>query len=782
MEANEETLLHNNTKLRQELFSTQNSERSMISKVVEQMYTLIQASSPSVVNKPQDEWNFSQDRDLNVCPVHPLGGLFSQPGNQAIAPLIEAASKTAVSETAWTHSPKSGCSLLQLEATLLCALFPPERVVMGARVCKTFRQSLLVGPGTVLLKESPNIQDSGDLRSTPVRYKAIEQAQAGLRLFRHWSIELQLIPRANTSLKTNPDRVLKEFSRTGMVEKLTKLEIKRVDLEGTQVMMKTLEPILSMAHNLKHLELSNLRLEFKTSVALGASLGMCLRLEHLDLAASRMCDEGATALGESLKHCVLLRHANLASNRFSGAGAMAVIEGLGECLGLTHLNISDNRNIRNNWHELGTFRGRALADVNFAGCKVGPFLVSQLAGVLAECAELTALNLTNTEMGDEGVQSLVPVLRRCPILKKLSMGSNNLSPDAMRHLQSAAVGQRNLRDEERNLGGSARDVVTVESRDSDTPNAGTNVSVVPVPAGPTGVSILGPQLTEINLYGNFLSEHGARRVGQVLRQCGALQRLVLGCNELGVQGAANLAPYLSTCATLQHLDLYGNRLEDAGFAAIVGAVKRCTALTALRCGGNQIRKPCPLLESASLKVLHLADNGIDFAGALQLEDSIKSGRVPALTALHLGRNEIEDTACESLAKALAKLLNFRLLDLSNNQLLSGVGVRSLGEAILAEGSTLQRTLTHVNLAGNVLCQYHSAKNMCGNEDLGKLLEGLKLCTRMEYVSLKGARINERERGWLRAELGWDSDLQVWQRHAVGQAKRTLEPPPRLGEF
>jgi hypothetical protein len=149
-----------------------------------------------------------------------------------------------------------------------------------------------------------------------------------------------------------------------------------------------------------------------------------------------------------------------------------------------------------------------------------------------------------------------------------------------------------------------------------------------------------PQLTSLNLAGNFIGDAGAASLAPILARMAQLTSIDLSCNAIGDAGAASLAPSLARMAQLTSLDLGGNGIGAAGAASLAPSLARM----------------------AQLASLDLSRNDIGDAGAASLAPSL--ALMPQLASLYLGDNYIGDAGAASLAPSLARLTRLTSLDLS----------------------------------------------------------------------------------------------------------------------
>ena len=130
----------------------------------------------------------------------------------------------------------------------------------------------------------------------------------------------------------------------------------------------------------------------------------------------------------------------------------------------------------------------------------------------------------------------------------------------------------------------------------------------------------------------------------------SLQDLSFYKSRIGPQGATALAPALTKRAlpSITRLSLCGNPLGDVGVAALLPALRlpllEKLDLSDTRIGDEGVASLTQLSAGAlkSLKWLRLSYNKITDAGCATLASALRGGALPALEALDLNGNQIEN--------------------------------------------------------------------------------------------------------------------------------------------
>ena len=186
-----------------------------------------------------------------------------------------------------------------------------------------------------------------------------------------------------------------------------------------------------------------------------------------------------------------------------------------------------------------------------------------LASPIALLTALTALDLTESGVGDAGAEALAPALGRLSQLADLRLAQNEIGPDGAAALAPALSHLAAL---------TLLDLSENEIR-------------------PDGAEALAPALGRLSrlaalvLLCNRFRAAGAAALAPSIGLLTALTLLQLDDNELGAGGAVSLAPALGRLSRLEDLTLSYNDLGAAGAAALIALL---TALTALDLSVNDV--------------------------------------------------------------------------------------------------------------------------------------------------------------------------------------------------
>mmetsp|Transcript_27082 Transcript_27082/g.76128 ORF Transcript_27082/g.76128 Transcript_27082/m.76128 type:complete len:381 (-) Transcript_27082:112-1254(-) len=260
-------------------------------------------------------------------------------------------------------------------------------------------------------------------------------------------------------------------------------------------------------------------------------------------------------------------------------------------------------------------------------------------------------------------------------------------------------------------------------------NYETSTAFVAKPSGPTGVELL-------NLEGCLRGAKGATGAlwAWLSKAGGALRRLNVAYNDLGLDDARALGEALATNTALRELDVGSNPLTPEGISHLCyGLHTNCTlqslGLSYVLVGEPGARAIGELLslQACALTAIHLDGCRISNEGlaaitaalAGESEPGVRGGRRGAKLSLlrlednGLGFDGTGPQACAALSNALVACGTLESLFLGNNRL--GDGITDEGMRVLSAGIAMSSGLNPLDLGGNQL----------GPQGLRSLLTGLR---------------------------------------------------------
>ena len=214
-----------------------------------------------------------------------------------------------------------------------------------------------------------------------------------------------------------------------------------------------------------------------------------------------------------------------------------------------------------------------------------------LAEALKTNTTVTALHLTDINLGADGVAALANALQTNTTLTVLNLRGNNLGAAVLANALQTNITLTFLGLSANNLGADGV-AALANALQTNTTLIALNLSHNNL--GADGVPALAnalqtnTTLTVLDLSGNNLGAEGAAALANALQTNTTLTFLDLSDNNLGAEGAAALAKLLQTNTTLKMLDLSHNNLGADGVAALANALQTNTTLKELNLRGNNL--------------------------------------------------------------------------------------------------------------------------------------------------------------------------------------------------
>lgn len=196
--------------------------------------------------------------------------------------------------------------------------------------------------------------------------------------------------------------------------------------------------------SLEHLDVSDCGLSMPCIALLAGSLPTCPRLAHLDVGSHTLDVVKMTALAAMLPRCLALRHLGLRESRAMGTEGLVALTGAQALRGLASLDLhgcSIEYIIPTHGPGAAVVAELALCPrlsaLDLSDNDLGNTFTSSLAGRLPQFPALTQLNLAGTKMSDTGVRALAQAVRRCPGLVRLNITRSSCTPETARQMRDA---------------------------------------------------------------------------------------------------------------------------------------------------------------------------------------------------------------------------------------------------------------------------------------------------------------------------------------------------------
>jgi Ran GTPase-activating protein (RanGAP) involved in mRNA processing and transport len=293
----------------------------------------------------------------------------------------------------------------------------------------------------------------------------------------------------------------------------------------------------------------------------------CGALEAIDLAYKNISEEGMKILGAFLGDSTTLIDLNLSRNPIiSNQGVVAFCEAAS---GDTLTTSSSLRTINLSECQIGAQGMESLAKllIQTTGCTtlglssnpLGPLSCSSLVSLLQE-GNLQSLQLASCELGDAGVTSLCQTIKACTGLRILDLSDNGIGAEGANEFAKSLQG--------------------------DCWKAMKELKLANNSIGSDGMTAIAEALSSLETLDATQTKCGVQGATSILRATG-LKRLRLFNNELGSEGFKAIAAMLPECRLLE-LDLGGNRADADDLLLLLQTLRATERITlkVLEIGGN----------------------------------------------------------------------------------------------------------------------------------------------------------------------------------------------------
>lgn len=304
---------------------------------------------------------------------------------------------------------------------LVGKLWPPERALMGLRVCR-WMQVQLVAHIEMALVCGPCMRFSQRPKSRD--YEA-QDICSTLSKLRNCKVVLVWNSRRHQTTPLLLDGIIAAIAN-GFGKKLTQLTLNSTKIWDTN--SQKLATVIAGCSALKRLDLSVIGINQTGMEQLSEALGRCTELEHLELGWNKVRSEGASKLAEALQNCTSLIHLGLAGNNIGDSGICVLASALQSCTALTHLILPSNQLGAHGVSKLAAILSdlQSLAILDLSRNQLGAEGSFELSRGLARSLSLTNLDLYKC---DVTVAHLAPALECCTALTHLELGDNTVGAE-----------------------------------------------------------------------------------------------------------------------------------------------------------------------------------------------------------------------------------------------------------------------------------------------------------------------------------------------------------------
>eukprot|EP00984_Skeletonema_dohrnii_P011453 scaffold4580_cov73-Skeletonema_dohrnii-CCMP3373.AAC.4 len=355
----------------------------------------------------------------------------------------------------------------------------------------------------------------------------------------------------------------------------------------------------------------------------------------------------------------------------------AFLRGLRHNRSIETLQISTD--IGEDFKSLGPFlrNSNSLRNLTFTCFNIGLQCARNIALLLGQQSSLKCLCFEDTDLYDEGLMEIAVALRKQPQIEELSLlGNQNIGRNGCVALGSALEGMRN------------------------------------------------PGLATLYLLHNGIDDEGLHALLAGLINCRNLTSLYLNGNELiTVAGLRSLSTLLQSAhCRVECLDLDGFNIDNDGAAELAAGLGSLPRLKTLYLANNSIGDQglqCLVggLVNCNLEQLILSTNLCSLSGNRSLGTLVQ--RATSLKSLNLNGNTIDDEGLQCLVEDMANCCSLQTLNLSDNHLITAVGLRKLSAFFQSDNCCLKELwLFGINFGDDGAAAL--ANGLIGNESLTDL--------------------------------------------------------------
>ena len=443
------------------------------------------------------------------------------------------------------------------------------------------------------------------------------------------------------------------------------------------------ELLTNLPPTLVHLELEHCELSVG---ALTKTVRSCPALQALKWRETLIASDGNLA---ACARTTALAEISFAGSKIGDQGAIRLCETVGGSASLSWLDLDSTQIGDVTAVRLGSILdgSSSLTELSLSRNEIGDQGTIGLAKGLVTNVSLTKLSLSHNKIGDRGAIVLAKVLETNTTLVKLDLLRNAFGVEAAEVLVEGAVSNS----------GRLVSFCGIETK-------ATSASLKDSGLGPADAVLISYDLwskesmLELNLSDNRISD-GAVGLVERLKLNTSLTTLSLKVNQICDAGAIGLGEALGANTSLTELKLHFNRIGVDGALGLSKGLELNKTLISLGLSSNAILADGAISIGKALSTsgtrladLNLSNNQLGDRGAAGLADSLKGNF--SLTELWLSENGIADAGAVSLGEYLEHNSSLLRLYLTKNQL-GDEGAVGLGCGLKAN-----KTLTYLNVSDN----------------------------------------------------------------------------------
>ncbi|XP_075366408.1 protein NLRC5 isoform X2 [Mycteria americana] len=507
----------------------------------------------------------------------------------------------------------------------------------------------------------PEVKSVMDLFSRMEKLKKIDLSNNDLSLNAVLILAKEVITCQNaTELRVRKDTVIIYFS--GLSGKVPRsLDLRREENK---------EHVIPTRH--VKLCLQDRSLSSQHAKEIVAILQSCPCLSEVDLSGNKLGDEGCSCLLESLPWISFSKQLDLSQNHLSVNGICSLLKSVNTCQKMMEVQVSlcretavlrftedrkfaslppreepvfstdDQQYGEENQTPTAPQKLR-LTDSRFQASDL-----EKLCAVLKECSSISELDLSNNYLGDEGLLQLFQFLPNLKMLSSLKLNDNQISLSSVFFLAQFFSTLEHIKTMDLSLGHMQVVHLTFWER----------ISLRDCRVGPEDVTRLCqiltqcPQLTEIELSGNSLSDQNIERLLSFLPYLCHLTLLSIRNNTFSPRCTVLLINSINLCERIRMVEVRSSENAFLHLGTSMRSQKTSCRLTDCAISQGQIDELCRVLEQHGwLAEVDLSRNQLGDEGLRCLLDHLH--QVPITCSLNLSHNRISQDGVLHLINAFA---------------------------------------------------------------------------------------------------------------------------------
>ncbi|XP_039931663.1 protein NLRC5 [Hirundo rustica] len=442
-----------------------------------------------------------------------------------------------------------------------------------------------------------------------------------------------------------------------------------------------------------NLRLQDHRLSSQHAKMIVAILQSCPCLSEVDLSGNKLGDEGCSCLLESLPCLSISKQLNLSENRLSVTGICSLLKSVNTCQKVMEVQVSlchdtavlrfredrefaspppreepvlstDHQQHGEEHQTPPTSQRIRLTDCNFQASDL-----RNLWAALKGCGHVSELDLSRNHLGDEGLLQLFQCLPKLKMLRSLKFHDNQISLNSVFFLAQSLTALQHIKTVSLSLGHTQVVHLTFWERVRSTsrwrrgslahPKQEAKArcfSLRDCRVGAEDVTRLCqmlarcPQLTELDLSGNSLSDQSIERLLSFLPSLCHLTILSIRKNSLSPRCAVSLLNSINLCERIRVVEVRSCENAFLHLGASTRGQRTSCRLTGCAIGEGQVEELCSILEQhGRLAEVDLSRNQLGDEGLRCLLDHLH--RVPGTCSLNLSHNGISQDGVLHLINA-----------------------------------------------------------------------------------------------------------------------------------